>query len=281
VAELPFLELGWENFERLCYRLAQIDGAVEKAWSYGTSGYGQLGIDVLVRMKDGSFEAWQSKRHKTFGLSDVKAAVKAFEDADWAKEAKRFLLAVACTINNPKVIDEIEVTRTRLNQRGIAFEPLFAGELTKRLKTQAEIIDDFFGRAWVERVCAREVVAALANRMSRLDLASLRARLRSLYTAWVKTVDPGLPLAGQAGVDMPAPDLSQRYVLPEVIPELGPGEREDLPAEQEQEPAAPEPPSEAEVYQTGIITRTHKKLRSRPSERRVPIGEFLSEVRVL
>jgi hypothetical protein len=62
-AALPFLELGWENFERLCYRLAQIDGAVEKAWSYGTAGYGQLGIDVLVRMKDGSFEAWQSKRH--------------------------------------------------------------------------------------------------------------------------------------------------------------------------------------------------------------------------
>jgi hypothetical protein len=198
-AALPFLELGWENVERLCYRLAQTDGAVEKAWSYGTSGYGQLGIDILVRMKDGSFEAWQSKRHKTFGVAALKEAVRVFVKAAWAKQAKRFVLAVACTINDPKVIDEIEKARTQLQQRGIAFEPLFASELAERLKTQPEVIDDFFGRAWVEKICAPERVAALADRMSRLDMASLRTRLRALYTAWIGIVDPGLPLVGQAG----------------------------------------------------------------------------------
>src|SRR5258705_5077550 len=57
-ASLPFLELTWENFERLCYRLAQKVGEVEKVWAYGTQGHTQLGIDVLVRMKDGTFETW-------------------------------------------------------------------------------------------------------------------------------------------------------------------------------------------------------------------------------
>ena len=148
-AALPFLELGWENFERLCYRSAQKAGAVEKAWAYGTSGYRQRGIDVLVRMKDGSFQAWQSKRHKTFGLSALRDAVKVFMSADWARQAKRFVLAVGCAVNDPKVIDEIEKTRTRLKKRGIEFEPLFTVELTEKLRAQATIIDDFFGRAWV------------------------------------------------------------------------------------------------------------------------------------
>src|SRR4051794_10804393 len=52
-AALPFHELSWENFERLCYRLAQKDGEVEKVWAYGAQGHEQLGIDVLVRMKYG------------------------------------------------------------------------------------------------------------------------------------------------------------------------------------------------------------------------------------
>jgi hypothetical protein len=278
-AALPFLELGWENFERLCYRLAQADGAVEKAWSYGTSGYGQLGIDILVRMKDGSFEAWQSKRHKTFGVAALKEAARVFVNAAWAKQAKRFVLAVACTINDPKVIDEIEKARTQLQQRGIAFEPLFASELAERLKTQPEVIDDFFGRAWVEKICAPEGVAALADRMSRLDMASLRTRLRALYTAWIGIVDPGLPLVGQAGGDMPAPELSQRYVVPDVILELGVAEHERLSTEPDEMPVASEPPgNEAALYPAGTeVWRARTVLRTRPSERRIPVGQFLAE----
>jgi hypothetical protein len=51
------------------------------------------------------------------------------------------VLVVACAVNDPKVIDEIEKTRTRLRKREIEFEPLFSGELTEKLRTQATIID--------------------------------------------------------------------------------------------------------------------------------------------
>jgi NACHT domain len=275
---LPYLELGWENFERLCRRLAQANGAVEKAWSYGTSGYGQLGIDILVRMKDQRFEAWQSKRHKTFGVAALKEAVRVFVKARWAKQAKRFVLAVACTINDPKVIDEIENTRTQLGRRGIAFEPLFASDLTERLKTQPEIIDDFFGRAWVENICSPEAVAVLADRMSRLDVASLRTRLRALYAAWIGIVDPGLPLVGLGAGDVPAPELSQRYVVPDVILELGVAERERLSAEPEESPVAKPSNEEAALYPAGTEGRpTRTVLRTQPSERRIPLGQFLAE----
>jgi hypothetical protein len=107
--ELPLLRLTWENFERLCYRVAQKSGHVEKAWAYGSQGHRQLGIDVLVRTKNGTFETWQSKRHQTFGAAQLLAAVQHFLNCEWAKTAKKFVLAVACKPSNPRVINAISM----------------------------------------------------------------------------------------------------------------------------------------------------------------------------
>jgi hypothetical protein len=43
---LPFGELSWENFERLCYRLASKPERVEYVARYGRSGQAQEGIDL-------------------------------------------------------------------------------------------------------------------------------------------------------------------------------------------------------------------------------------------
>ena len=110
-AALPFLEIGWENFERLCRRLAERSGDVEKAWGYGTPGQTQFGIDILVRMKDGTVEMWQSKRHKRFGPADITAAVDLFLSHELATTAKRFVLAIACPISTTKVIKKMKSRR--------------------------------------------------------------------------------------------------------------------------------------------------------------------------
>jgi hypothetical protein len=39
VGLLPFNELKWEDFERLCLRLSERGANVEAAWSYGKSGH--------------------------------------------------------------------------------------------------------------------------------------------------------------------------------------------------------------------------------------------------
>jgi hypothetical protein len=279
-ADLPFLELSWKDFERLCYRLAQKAGEVEKVWAYGTQGHQQLGIDVLVRMKDGTFETWQSKRHKTFGPSQIKAAIAHFLDGAWAGQAKKFILAVACQPSGPNAINAIEEARSDLKARGIAFEPLFGSELAEKLKTESEIIDDFFGRPWVERVCSPELLAALANRMSRIDIAALRIKLRSLYTAWIGIVDPGLPLVGSGDAEIPAPELSKRYVVPEVILPVGVTAAEERAAAG----AQPNRPVTPEEDDQGILSAAEKGKEERPSpaprpssERRTSISQFLSE----
>src|SRR5579871_3752724 len=98
---LPFTDLGWENFERLCVRLAVLDASVVTAWAYGRSGHAQHGIDVLVRLADGSYHVWQSKRHRTISKAKIKAAVDFFLKRKWSQQATRFVLAVACELSSP------------------------------------------------------------------------------------------------------------------------------------------------------------------------------------
>src|SRR5579859_1182920 len=63
-AQLPFSELEWRNFERMCRLFVERSGSVERVHAYGTPGQAQGGIDILVRLTDGSYEVWQTKRYR-------------------------------------------------------------------------------------------------------------------------------------------------------------------------------------------------------------------------
>ncbi|RWB74595.1 MAG: hypothetical protein EOQ50_14880 [Mesorhizobium sp.] len=162
---LPFLGLSWEDFERLCRRLAEASGDVERAWAYGTRGQKQYGIDLLVRRTDDSYEVWQTKRYKKAIAGDVAAALEIFLKHPWAEKAKRFVLVFACALEETKVVESIEDAGTNLSSKGIGFDPLDAVRLTQRLIPHPEIVDDFFGRSWVEKVCPREALTRLAARI--------------------------------------------------------------------------------------------------------------------
>lgn len=58
---LPFGELTWENFERLCYRLAGRTERVEYVARYGRSGQAQQGIDLFARIASGK---WRDAAHE-------------------------------------------------------------------------------------------------------------------------------------------------------------------------------------------------------------------------
>lgn len=107
-SKLPFESMEWENFERLCCRLAKCGGKVEQAQAYGTTGQAQFGIDILVRLTDGTFEVWETKRHRKFKPADVSAAIRLFLKHKWAAQAKKFVLAVACELDATTVVDAIE-----------------------------------------------------------------------------------------------------------------------------------------------------------------------------
>src|SRR6202023_3344287 len=103
----------------------------------------------------------------------------------------------ACVFESPVVIDTIEAARTALQAKNVEFEPLDASKLTERMKSEPALVDDFFGREWVEPICGPEGLELLKNRLSRFDVANVRSRLRTVYNSWISAVDPGLPIAGR------------------------------------------------------------------------------------
>ena len=277
---LPFSELSWEDFERLCLRISERDGPVEAAWGYGKTGHAQHGIDILVRMADATYEVWQSKRRKIFSASDLKAAVKLFLKHEWAAKAKRFVLAVASDFSSPKHVRAIEEARDQLKAKKIEFDPRDAHKLTERLRTEPELVDDYFGRHWVTAMCPPEALQRLENRLSRFDLASIRLQLRSCYSSWISTVDPGLPIAGQdsQGRTRPAIPITDRYVQPDILLQT---DRADQDPEKFRDKRPDRADAIRQLAETGErmplpsegVTRG---VRQTIRERRMPLDEYLA-----
>jgi hypothetical protein len=275
---LPFPELTPQDFERLCLRLSERDGKVVAAWSYGKSGHSQLGIDVLVRVEGGDFNVWQSKRYKKISKATVKDAVSFFLEHKWATQARRFVLAVACSFDSPKVVEAIEAACTELHAKNIAFEALDRPKLTERLKSEPDLVDDFFGREWVEPICGPEALASLENRFSRFDVASVRARLRVFYNSWVSTVDPGLPIVGRdaKGRTQASIPITERYIQPDLIaplaeaqiPPPGAPPRED--AQERRKEAAVSGRRDTDAPSENAPTRS-----TAARERRMPLDEYV------
>ena len=60
---LPFQNLTWENFERLCLRYIRLQGSVEFCQAYGLKGQDQEGIDFYARLNQPvRFAVYQCKR---------------------------------------------------------------------------------------------------------------------------------------------------------------------------------------------------------------------------
>src|SRR5688572_30745719 len=79
---LPFGSLAWENFERLCFRLAHRSGDVEDGRIYGERGQAQEGIDLYVRRATGDYETWQCKRYQHITVAQLESAVTKFISGD-------------------------------------------------------------------------------------------------------------------------------------------------------------------------------------------------------
>src|SRR5712692_7876128 len=71
--ELPFSELDWEDFERLCLRLVRSEAEVLHCQLYGTPGQKQEGIDLYAKLAAGNeFRVYQCKRENDFGAAKIR-----------------------------------------------------------------------------------------------------------------------------------------------------------------------------------------------------------------
>lgn len=217
VQVLPFDELSWENFERLCHRLIALEGDVEHCARYGRQGDAQEGIDIFARQTDGRYHCVQAKRHRTFDATKLRDAVELFLTGSWASRATHFTIAVQAQLRSVAVQEEIERQAARLAERSIIFTALDGESLTERLRGQPILVDDFFGRSWVAALLGQDVADNLGARLDGAAFARVRAQLARVYEAQFQFVDPGSfgSISDEDG--RPALTLLERFLKPDML----------------------------------------------------------------
>ncbi|MHA0036665.1 hypothetical protein [Deinococcus sp. PESE-13] len=179
IQELPYHALGWQNFERLCLRLAQQDSAVSGCRLYGEQGDSQAGIDLYACEFGGEkYVVYQCKRVADFGPAKIKAAVDKFLEADGFTGLDQISTFVLCTMESLRGQQRDDMFREQekvLRTRNIHLERWDADELDRRLKVLPDLVEDFFGRPWAEAFCSVATAQALGNPPSTPAFLSLAA----------------------------------------------------------------------------------------------------------
>jgi len=147
--DLPFEKLKWEDFEKLCLRIARLEADVEDCREYGVRGQEQGGIDLYARRRSAEKDTvYQCKRESSFGPTKIKKAVRKFLAGEWAQTSDTFVLCTTESLRSKPRTDEVERQRAALRGRGVALETWDSSELSLKLKGLPELVDDFFHREW-------------------------------------------------------------------------------------------------------------------------------------
>lgn len=163
--DLPFEELTWENFEKLCLRLARLEADVEHCQLYGERGDKQEGIDIYARKpRSQNYVVYQCKRVNDFGPSKIREAISKFLEGDWVDKTENFILCTKESLGAKQRTDELESQSKILQSRGITLVSWDSRELSIKLKQQPELVSDFFGRAWVIAFCGQEQAERLGDK---------------------------------------------------------------------------------------------------------------------
>jgi energy-coupling factor transporter ATP-binding protein EcfA2 len=178
--ELPFEKLTWENFERLCLRLAQLEGNVEHCQLYGERGDNQEGIDIYATQKfSEKYRVYQCKREKDFGPKKIESAVLKFIKGIWCDKADTFVLCTKESLVAKLRADKVETQRAILKQKGITLIVWDKGQLEKKLKDQHHLVKDFFGKLWADAFCEKELANSSVT-------SQYKESVVQIYTKWLK-----------------------------------------------------------------------------------------------
>ncbi|MCY4597361.1 MAG: NACHT domain-containing protein [Bryobacterales bacterium] len=195
--ELPFGQLEWVDFERLVVRLVQQQNTIIDCALYGEPGQPQEGIDILAQRRDAEKAAcYQCKKVDTLSPALIRKTFDKFLENSWAEKASQFVLCVSLPTIRKELQSEIYKQAQKLRSKGIEFsmwDASPAGQLVGVLKDCPKLVDDFFGRSWVELFNGKEAASELEGRLDHSDAIKLKRRLHDLYGVIFEQHDPGPP----------------------------------------------------------------------------------------
>jgi len=194
---LPFNDLSWENFERLCTRLIQTQDGVIDCHRYGVRGDYQAGIDILAhrRTPDGTRERWcfQCKRWQKMTAGQLREIVAKFS---FPADHYVVLLSVEATAPLRKVAADLP-----------AVDLWDAEDLSNALKPHPHLVEEFFGPHWREAFCGPPIRPAefdppkwIVPFARNPDFVGREHDLKRLHEALTEEGPVGIKPAGLTGV---------------------------------------------------------------------------------
>jgi energy-coupling factor transporter ATP-binding protein EcfA2 len=189
---LPVDKLHWDDVEKLYLRLLDTVAPVQYAKLFGVPGQSQGGIDAYARLpldlagpeaNGRDYLTLQSRRVQNLTGNRIKKAVDALLNGEWGERTAKFYFATSYDLQEAKLDKAIREQTERLAKLNIEFVPWGIQEVSRLLKSHPVIVDDFFGRPWVERFCGENAANDLAHNLTREESQRLRSALRDLYAA--------------------------------------------------------------------------------------------------
>ena len=124
---LPFSELSWEHFERLCLRILRNEVGSVRASLYGRPGQAQYGIDMyaIAPTEAGKsadprgYVTLQSRRISDITATNIESSVNDFLQDKWADVTQTFIYATSSPIRSNQVLDKIEKLAGQLDSPAI------------------------------------------------------------------------------------------------------------------------------------------------------------------
>lgn len=216
--QLPLGELSFENLQRLSVRLLTAMKSAIQCQEYGTPGQKQDGIDLYARLPGQSkIEVWQCKRYKTLTASIIKKSAAEFLRGKLVKQTTRFVLLTSAETEPTALADADLAAAQSMRSHQIEFTLMGRTQLTTLLKDHPRIIDDFFGRYWVNVCCGKEEAERLGQRLSAEEVTRYREKLRALYSSVFEQADSFLARSlTSTGVRANVLPLPQRWVMPTI-----------------------------------------------------------------
>lgn len=214
--EIPIGQLIWEDFEKLCLRIAETIHSIDDCEIYGIKGQKQEGIDIFALKDNNKYSSYQCKRYKNITEDVLEKAVKTLKEGDWKDKSDQFVFCTSFPLNTIQLQKKFNSLKVELKKVGIKFIKWDKIQLKRILKKHPLIVYEFFGKEWVKRFNG-EIKLKEIEEVCKLDssqVAKFRKELYNIYSTVFQQYDPSIP-SGE--INDFTIQLHERFVVPDFI----------------------------------------------------------------
>lgn len=146
---LPWAELQWGTFEKICSQLCEKKFGESMAL-YGVPGQSQEGVDAL---SDDRQVAIQCKHRKQFGPKELDDAINKFKTGKLFTEVKIFILAVSIPVRNTQSRDKWSKFSKEMSTNSMKVHLWDQNKLEDELRTCPDLVTIHFGDKFSKDFC--------------------------------------------------------------------------------------------------------------------------------